>query len=396
MPLSHRRKEIDQLLAARNLTEAVKRGLDFIEDFTDNRSMMNEMIGISTRYYSTLHDNQATEQCEALIQQMLQLLDKATAAHTPSPASERHIVFDAENLCKTFKTSNFKLDHLHIQLHSGEITGVIGPNANGKSTLLKIIVGDLLNDQGTLRYPTFEKNKKFPGWAAVKRQIAYIPQELTPWKGKLKEVLLFEASRHGLLGADCELRVDFITQRLGLSEYIHLDWNQLSGGYKLRFELAKALVWKPTFLVLDEPLANLDASAQLTILNDLRSLAHSVKHPIAVLITSQHIHEIEFIADHLVVLENGKIIYSGQPLAFNVQNDFKIAELSTSASYEEVTKSLTLAGIITDDRGYCLLLKIPEQYTLNEVIQQLLYAGIHVDYFRDITHSVKQIFYDVH
>ena len=96
------------------------------------------------------------------------------------------------------------------------------------------------------------------------------------------------------------------------------------------------------------------------------------------------------------ILENGKIIYSGQPLAFNAKNDFKIAELSTSASYEEVTKSLTLAGIITDDRGYCLLLKIPEQYTLNEVLQQLLHAGIHVDYFRDITHSVKQIFYDVH
>jgi hypothetical protein len=50
--------------------------------------MMNDMIGISTRYYSTLHDNQATEQREALIQQMLQLLDKAAAPHTPAPASD--------------------------------------------------------------------------------------------------------------------------------------------------------------------------------------------------------------------------------------------------------------------------------------------------------------------
>jgi ABC-2 type transport system ATP-binding protein len=308
--------------------------------------------------------------------------------------ANKQTIVDLSAVEKNFKRSNFKLENINLQLNLGEITGIIGPNANGKSTLLKIIVGDLLKDKGTLRYPSFEKNNKFPGWAAIKRKIAYIPQELLPWKGALREVLLYEASRHGLYGQDCELQVNFIIQRMGLSEYINLDWSELSGGYKLRFELAKALVWKPSFVVLDEPLANLDVSAQLTILNDLKNLAHSFKNPICVIITSQHIHEIEHVADNLLVLETGKVIYFGKPLQFKAGTQTKLAELSCRASLQEVRKALNLPFVRIDDRGYCLLVEITGAYELSAILELLVSKNIKVDYFRDITHSVKQIFYE--
>ncbi len=399
MYFNTRRNEIDLLLTSGNIAEAIKRALDFLEDFSDNPADLPQMVALSSRYYQLSKQGPVSfdnkHEFAGIITEMLEQVTTSLGENPPGTTTAHREVLILKNIHKSFKSSNFELNNISVTLHSGEITGVIGPNANGKSTLLKIIVGDLQKDNGDIRFPAFETRQSFPGWAEIKRQTAYIPQELIPWKGALKEVLSYEAARHGILGEACDLRTDFIIHRLGLSDYINLDWNQLSGGYKLRFELARALVWKPTFVVLDEPLANLDAAAQLTILNDLRNLAHSYKNPISVLVTSQHIHEIEHIADNLLVLETGKVIYAGQPFEFNRNNAYKIAELSCNTSFEKVKNALQIPHIQLDDRGYCVLVKIPASNDPALILQLLLANNIRVEYFRDITHSVKQIFYDV-
>lgn len=412
MNIPDRKKEIHLLIVTGNLAEAIKRAMDYVEDFGHSSEVLHEIVGISSRYHAiqksrqtgALNQDASSDQRNQLVQRMLELLDEVekerlsigeeALAKLEQETQTRKTVIEIAEVEKSFQSSNFHLRNINLTLHLGEITGIIGPNANGKSTLLKIIVGDLLKDKGKLRYPIFENKSGFPGWAYIKRHLAYIPQELTPWKGSLREVLLYEASRHGILGEDCELQVNFIVQRLGLADYIDLQWNQLSGGFKLRFELAKALVWKPTFVILDEPLANLDVSAQLTILNDLKNLAHGFKRPICVAITSQHIHEIEHIADNLLVLDNGRIIYFGKPLEFNSNNHSKIAELSCNADFDLISNALKTLDVRLDDRGYCVLIEMPDKYEMNVVIEELLKAGIKIEYFRDITHSVKQIFYE--
>ena len=73
--------------------------------------------------------------------------------------------------------------------------------------------------------------------------------------------------------------------RLGLWEYKHLKWSELSSGYKMRFELARTLLQEPAVMLLDEPLANLDVLAQQVVLDDLKSFARSLTRPIAMILT---------------------------------------------------------------------------------------------------------------
>ncbi len=139
-------------------------------------------------------------------------------------------------------------------------------------------------------------------WIKIKNQIAYVKQEIPKWHGSLRENLHFD-SIHGIKGLQNKKDVDFILHRLGLIEYQNREWNELSGGFKLRFTLAKALVWKPSLIILDEPLANLDIHAQILVLNDLRDLANSSKYPVSIVISSQHLHEVEHIANKTSLFE---------------------------------------------------------------------------------------------
>ena len=82
----------------------------------------------------------------------------------------------------------------------------------------------------------------------------------------LVDNLHFAAAIHGIRGKENEDEVDFIIWRLGLDKYRNATWNEISGGFKMRFSLGRALVYNPRLLILDEPLANLDVNTQLLFL----------------------------------------------------------------------------------------------------------------------------------
>ena len=157
--------------------------------------------------------------------------------------------------------------------------------------------------EGTLSYPLFALGG-IRGWYQIKKQIAYVPQELPAWYGNLKDNLHYSAATHSVFREKNEQEVNYILHRLGLISFLDSKWSELSGGYKLRFSLAKALVWKPKILILDEPLANLDKRAQLVFLNNIKDF--SSRYNLCVILSSQHIEEVELIADKLMYLKNGK------------------------------------------------------------------------------------------
>jgi ABC-2 type transport system ATP-binding protein len=157
--------------------------------------------------------------------------------------------------------------------------------------------------------------------------------------------------------------------------------------------LAKALIWKPSILILDEPLANLDVNAQTLVLNDLKDLAHSFANPICVLISSQHIHEIENIADNIIVLEEGNVKYNGKRSDFGIQNDYHVFEVTTSVNPTILEQAIThLPNAILRSHGYYYTIKTPPTVTSQMVLNHLYQQEITLDYFRDISRSVKQMF----
>ncbi|MEM7040556.1 MAG: ABC transporter ATP-binding protein, partial [Bacteroidota bacterium] len=176
-------------------------------------------------------------------------------------------------LSKHYKKFGFELRDVSVSLERGEILGLVGANGSGKTTFLEMVAGNLRPDSGDIYFPDFFDEKvRLADWKLLKSRIAYVPQDLPKLYGSLVDTIQFFAAKRGVLGAQNVREVDFIIHRLGLEKHIRKTWKQLSGGFKLRFALAAALVWKPALLILDEPLANLDPRAKRTITQDLRSL----------------------------------------------------------------------------------------------------------------------------
>ena len=304
------------------------------------------------------------------------------------------IVFFGQKSHKNLSLSSkytFTLPDIDLDLKLGEISGIVGENGNGKTTLLRIVAGDLEASSGIIQYPRF--NLPEGDWYRIKQNIAFIPQALPVWQGFLKENLHFTAAIHGIKGAENEDRVNFIIHRLGLTKYEDALWSEISSGYKLRFELARALVWNPGLLIIDEPLANLDINTQQVFLQDLRYLADSTQNPMSILLSSQHLHEVESIADNIIFIKNGEALYNGRMADFGQDRSENLYELITSLTKMEVQAKLShLENVRVEDVGRNLIIHTPLTMDANILLGEVVGAGISVEYFRNISTSTLKLF----
>ena len=263
--------------------------------------------------------------------------------------------------------------------------GVVGENGNGKTTLLRCLAGQLALDEGELDYELLDN----PDYYSIKNHVAFIPQRIPRWYGLLKDNLHFSASIAGLKKEQNILMVDFMLERLGLTEYAHLTWNQISSGYRTRFEIARILLQKPKLLILDEPLANLDINAQQTILTDLIHIAKGAHNPMGIILSSQQLHEVEKVADTVLFIKQGRCLYS---------SDDKDQQITSSAvEFETKAERDTVISIFEKDKvtlqfngGFYTVTST--DYSAQQMITLIINSQLPVTYFRDITYSTKRFF----
>ncbi|WP_287286761.1 ABC transporter ATP-binding protein, partial [Okeania sp. SIO2B9] len=235
---------------------------------------------------------------------------------------------------------------------------------------------------------------KDKSWYKIKQQIAYVPQELPQWTGTLVDNLHFAAAIHGIRRKENEDEVDFILWRLGLDKYKNASWNEISGGFKMRFALAKALVCNPQLLILDEPLANLDVNTQLLFLQDLRYLADSFAHPKTILLSSQHLHEVENVTDNIIFIKEGSVVYNGKLKNFGEDREENAFELSCNLSKNELMDlleeiSYTQIEMVAHNQ---YIINTSKNVGSNEIIKFFLDNNITLKYFRDISSSTRRLF----
>ncbi len=428
MIIEERIVEIESLIASNELNVATKRLMDFVSDFSANRKRNREVITIRSTFNDLREDmrlygktNEVNNRLIRLRNQILEFLDIITDEknnnqsgnthevrqnnHIPSEdisneevttdnKSKNDIIFEGKGISKTYKSKSisFTLHPINLKLKLREITALVGENGNGKSTLLRIIAGDLSNSAGDIYYPYITFNKPYDSYS-VKKRISYISQELPKWYGILADNLRFYASIHGITGYENEENVDFIISRLGLEKYKNATWNEISGGYKMRFSIAKSLIGRPKLLILDEPLANLDVNTQLFFLQDLRQLANSGSQPMSVIVSSQHLHEIENIADNIIFLKDGKVIYNGKLKDFGKdreENSYEIDRRVTKEELMDILENIEYNNI--EDAGSYFIINTPVSITKNVLLKVLLEKKTPFNYFRDISKSTRKLF----
>ncbi len=326
------------------------------------------------------------------LQEVENLLTKIANAGLASAGSQEISLLKVEGVAKAYSGGRFKLAPVNLDLKRGEIAGLVGENGNGKTTLLRILVGELFYDEGTI---TYNLHHRLHDKYEKRTFLAFIPQRIPRWWGTLTDNLHFTARHYGLTGRENELWVEMIIARLGLRPYKHLSWNSISSGYRTRFEIARTLLRRPEVLLLDEPLANLDIISQQTILQDLRYMAQSAVHPMAIVLSSQQIYEVEKVSDKIVFLKQGTPLYQDlkQAPEEKTEESKSLFEIETTATREElsgVLKTLPLEQI--QFNGGIYIAAFTGAVSSAQVMEALSRATFEVNYLRNISQSSRRFF----
>ncbi len=380
---THITTEISQYLQHGDNALALRRLLDCAYD-SQQLEWMEEATRFSQTYRKLIAENNSDNWKAAFRNEAQALIQKIVSDHT-SATQTPQVLLRAEAITKRYASGNFGLQPIHLSLQTGEIVGVVGENGNGKTTLLRCISGQLAIDAGTVTYPQLKQTNAY----AIQNHVAFIPQRIPRWYGQLKDNLHFSAAIAGVLGKRNDVLVDLMLERFGLTEFASLNWTQISSGYRTRFEIARVLLSRPSILILDEPLANLDINAQQTLLTDLRFLTKSSANPFGVLLTSQQLHEVEKIADRVLLIRQGACISQTDTMA--VANLGFALELETADSRERVQAALQNLEIEIQFNGGNFTL-VSKTHSTNELIKHLVLADINIRYCRDITSSTKRLF----
>jgi ABC-2 type transport system ATP-binding protein len=188
----------------------------------------------------------------------------------------------------------------------GAVTALLGPNGAGKSTLFKLISGLIRRQSGDFSLDGESWTSHSP---KIFQKFGFVFQEpaLDSMRSGLAN-LKYAAGLHGLDRPKTKQRIEETTSLMNCSSYVHRDIRTLSGGERRRIEIARALIHKPKWLLLDEPSAGLDINSRSKLSLDLHSLASNKGLGI---LWCTHVTDELCPQDALVILINGENRYSG-------------------------------------------------------------------------------------
>jgi len=372
--------EISSYFQHEDYSLAIRRLLDVCLDI-NKPALIQKAIDLSKIYHRTVKDKQETS--TEFLNAAKELIQQISSETITSPSPE--LLVSVEEVSKTYTNGNFTLSPISFRVSTGDILGVVGENGNGKTTLLRCLAGQLAIDTGSVHHTQVKE----PGYYTIKHQVAFIPQRIPRWYGLLKDNLHFSAAIADVHDEENDLMVNFMLERLGLGAYANYTWNQISSGYRTRFEIARVLLQKPSLLILDEPLANLDINAQQTILTDLRFMAKSIKHPMGVVLSSQQLHEVEKIADNVLFIKRGSCMFQTKEKTEAVKS--YILELETVTGRDDLVRVLGDKDInIQFNGGFYTITSASS--SAQEMLNKLVSSDVSITYFRDITYSTKRFF----
>ncbi len=235
-------------------------------------------------------------------------------------------MIEAKGLSKYFG-SFVAIQDLTFSIPEGQIVAFLGPNGAGKSTTMKVLTGYLAPSAGSAAIAGLDIQAHR---LEASRQLGYLPENgplylnMTPL-----ELLEFFGEVRGLAPEVLERRIDAVTEQCALDDVLDRPISKLSKGYRQRVGLAQALLHDPRVLVMDEPTAGLDPNQIRDFRNNIQKLGKTK----TVLISTHILQEVEAVADRVLFIHDGKLIFDGTPL-----------QLRRDGSLEETFYNMTDRG----------------------------------------------------
>ncbi len=202
------------------------------------------------------------------------------------------------------------VNDVSLTISSGEVVGLLGPNGAGKTTTFYMMVGLTSPDSGSVHLDG-EEITSLPMYLRARRGISYLPQEPSVFrKLSVEDNLYAVAETLDLAPGMADQLVSELLEEFGIADLRKSLAYTLSGGERRRLEIARSMMLKPKFILLDEPLAGIDPLAVLEI---QRIVAQLKSKNIGVLITDHNVRETLKITDRAYIINEGTIFRMGTP-----------------------------------------------------------------------------------
>jgi len=299
-------------------------------------------------------------------------------------------VITIRGLRKSYGT-DLVLDGIDLTVAGGTVFALLGPNGAGKTTMVEILSTLLPADAGEVTiggYDLVRQTERIRGLIGVTGQYSAVDDLFTG-----EENLLLMADLHHLPRREGRRRAAELLERFDLVEAARKPSATYSGGMRRRLDLAMTLMGDPRLVFLDEPTTGLDPRSRRTMWQIVRDL---VAGGVTIFLTTQALDEADELADHVAVLDRGRIVAEGTPdeLKRKIPGGHVSLRFADAAGYESAVRLLEARS--RDDET--LTLQVPSNgdvRALRDLLTRLDGAAVEVDALSIHTPDLDDVFFAV-
>ncbi|MDZ4723340.1 MAG: ABC transporter ATP-binding protein [candidate division Zixibacteria bacterium] len=293
------------------------------------------------------------------------------------------------DLTKIFHTRLMKgnvvaLDTVSLDIHQGEVFGLLGPNGSGKTTLVKNLLGICSPTSGTIRI-----NGLPPSDPLSREKIGFLGENYRfPLHLTGLELLMFAGRLHGLPESQTEGTAQQLLLSVGMERWSNTKISRYSKGMTQRVGLAQAMLSDPDLIILDEPTDGIDPIGRVEFRHILERLRNQGK---TILLNSHLLSEVESVADRVAILSKGKLMRLGTVSELtNHKNQYRIEAALGEQQFDVPTEMGRRVSITSTD----MVVELNDIDDINYIIDHLRIRKIAIKTITPVKVTLEQTFMD--
>ena len=290
-----------------------------------------------------------------------------------------------DNLKKTYKGGTVALKGISLKVKKGDFYALLGPNGAGKSSTIGIIGTLVTKTSGQVKIFDIDTDKDV---ATAKLLLGVVSQEINFSQfEKVIDIVTTQAGFYGIKKSIAKPKVETMLKRLGLWDKRNDQARTLSGGYKRRLMIAKALIHEPKLLILDEPTAGVDIELRREMWDFLKEIN---ANGTTIILTTHYLEEAEQLCKNIGIIDHGEIVVdtSMKNLLRKLDVQGFVLDLEEPLDNEPMIEGYNLRL----DDPLTLVTAINKDKSINNLFDELNKIGIKVKSMRNESNRLEELF----
>ena len=292
------------------------------------------------------------------------------------------------DLKKTYDSDVVALKGINLTVKEGDFFALLGPNGAGKSSTIGIIASLVTKSAGKVKIFDIDTDENFP---EAKRLLGGVSQEINFNNfEKVIDIVTTQAGFYGIPLKESLLKTEITLKRLGLWEKRNDQARTLSGGFKRRLMIAKALIHEPKLLILDEPTAGVDIELRREMWDFLKEIN---TQGTTIILTTHYLEEAEQLCKNIAIIDHGELVE-------NTSMKDLLSRLDVQGFVLDIDKPLDQPPSIPDypitlEDSSTLNVAIKKDQSINQLFDQLSSLGINVSSMRNESNRLEEMFIEM-